>query len=81
MDGQDLYRYCKAGYPLCFGYILGATDAINWLRDDICIPAGSNGETLAAVVVNWMERFPAKRTEAGQMVVFNALKDAYRCKQ
>jgi hypothetical protein len=80
-DGQKLYRYCKTEHQLCYGYILGATDAITWLRDDVCVPEGVNGETLGAVVVNWMDRFPARRTEAGQTVVFNALKDAYRCKQ
>ena len=81
MDGQLLYLYCKAGHQMCFGYILGTGDAINWLRDDICIPDDTNGETLGAVVLNWMERFPAKRTEDGQKIIFDALKETYRCKQ
>jgi len=89
LDGNELYESCSktAGMDAssCIGYIMGVADAQMLLSSSgkkyLCLPSGVTSVQLRDVVMKRLGDKPETRHWPASALVWNALIDAYPCKE
>ncbi len=61
------------------GYVTGVTDVINDVF--ITIPVGSTRDQICQIVGNYLEKHPEKWTVAADILIADALKEAFKIKR
>jgi hypothetical protein len=86
LDKKDLSR--DQGYDAlqCMHYVAGFLDgydiasAVEKGKPFLCLPHDSNIGQIVRVVVKWLRDHPEKLNQAASVCVFEALGDAFMCK-
>lgn len=83
-NGNGLLRYCQSGTEgdnVCIAYIMGVADTFESLRAfnsrPHCSPSGVTGKQIRDVVVQYLEKNPARRDETGPSLVIEAMVAAW----
>ncbi len=76
-SGNELHKWCGAGWGLCLGYVAGAYDA---LETQLCVPGESTLDQVAKVVQKYLAEHPERLHRPGSVLVALAIKDAWPCK-
>jgi hypothetical protein len=92
IDGNELYRKCSINpsssteymdSSFCLAYILGVSDTLDTARAnnkvDVCVPAGVQAQQLKDVVLAYLRSKPSIRNMEANILVVNALGDAWGC--
>ena len=89
VDGNKLHEWCgldeqRWGHGACDGFLAGASGTFHyWMsleeRKFFCEPNGVTGGQLRDIVTKWLIENPAKRHLAGEVLVGEALIDAFPC--
>ena len=85
IDGRDLLNICTSSdsqqRSTCAGYVIASADAYNsggkvWRN---CIARGTDSETLIAIVVAHLRRWPVAQHHSADALVGDALQEAFPC--
>jgi hypothetical protein len=78
--GSQLHSFCQGeNVPTCIGYILGVTSSRS-PAGTFCIPQGGDGKHVVDTVKLWLNNHPEKRQAAANLLVLQALNEAFPCR-
>jgi len=65
----------------CYGYVTGVFDTLSEVNmlGQICVPAGSNANSLSEVVAKFLDENPERRNQSGAELVMEAWLKSFPC--